>query len=134
MLNLGDEETSVIPPNTQDNFSRKRFRRKSKNRSFKLIKGRNGPTAFLSLSPKLGGQVNTNRPNVGQYLTSKKANFVYKKTESGEMINTKTLQQELKHERQLKMIDVTSGDKNPYKEVIVKNAEKIEPLLAQMEQ
>ena len=61
-------------------------------------------------------------------------NVVYKKTESGEMINTETLQQELEHERQLNRIDDTSGETNPYKELIVNNAEKIEPLLAQMEQ
>ena len=50
------------------------------------------------------------------------------------MINTETLQQELEHERQLNKIDDTSEDTNPYKELIVNNTEKIEPLLAQMEQ
>ena len=32
------------------------------------------------------------------------------------------------------MIDDDYGDKNPYKELIVNKAEKIEPLLAQMKQ
>ena len=50
------------------------------------------------------------------------------------MINTETMQQELEHERQLNKIDDTSGDTNHYKEMIVNNAEKIKPLLAQMEQ
>ena len=50
------------------------------------------------------------------------------------MINTETLQQELEHKRQLYKIDDTSGDTNLYKELIVNNAEKIEPLLTQMEQ
>ena len=59
---------------------------------------------------------------------------MYKKTELGEMINTEPLQQELEHERQLNRIDDTNGETNPYKELIVNNAEKIEPLLAQMEQ
>ena len=102
------------------------MRGKSKSRSFKLIKGRNGPTTFL--------QVNNNRPNVGQYFTREQANFVYKKTEAGEAINTESLQQELEHERQLNRIDDTNRERNPYKELIVNNAEKIEPLLAQMEQ
>ena len=44
------------------------------------------------------------------------------------------MQQELEHERQLNKIDDMSGDTNPYKELIVNNAEKIEPLLIQMEQ
>ena len=67
-------------------------------------------------------------------MTREQANFVYKKTESGDMINTETLKQELEHERQLNKIDNTSGDTNPYKELIVNNAEKIQPLSAQLEQ
>ena len=50
------------------------------------------------------------------------------------MINTETLQQELEHKRQLNKIDGTIGETNPYKELIVNNTVKIEPLLAQMEQ
>ena len=91
------------------------------------------PPHFIS-QPQIGGQVNNSRPNVGQYLTRKQANFVYKKTESVEMINIETLQQELEHERQLNKKDDTSRETNPYTELIVNNAEKIEPLLAQMEQ
>ena len=67
-------------------------------------------------------------------MAGKQTDFVYKKTESGKMIYTETLQQELEHERQLNKIDDTSGETNPYKELIVNNAEKIEPLLVQMEQ
>ena len=50
------------------------------------------------------------------------------------MTNAETLQQELEHERQLNRIDDTSGETNPYKELIVYNTEKIKPLLAQLEQ
>ena len=67
-------------------------------------------------------------------MTREQANFVYKKTELGEMINTETLQQELERERQLNRIDDTNRKTNVYKELIVNNVEKIEPLLAQMEQ
>ena len=55
------------------------------------------------------------KPNVGQYLTGEQANYVYKKTELGDMINTETLQQELEHERQLNRIDDTNGETNPAK-------------------
>ena len=61
-------------------------------------------------------------------MTREQANFVHKKTVSGEMINRETLQQELEHKRQLNKIDDMRGDTNPYKEMIVNNAEKIEPL------
>ena len=57
-------------------------------------------------------------------MTREQANYVYKKIELGEVINTETLQQELEHERQLKRIDDTSREINPYKELIVNNAEK----------
>ena len=67
-------------------------------------------------------------------MTREQAHLVYKKTESGEIIHTETTQQELEFERQLDMIDDTSGDTNPYKELIVNNAEKLETVSTQMEQ
>ena len=98
------------------------------------MKGRNYPNTFLPLSPKIGGQVSNNKPKTSQYLTKEQARYVYKKTESGGIINTDTLHQEIEQERQLNRIDDTNGDTNPYKELIVNNAEKLEPLMTQMEQ
>ena len=45
-----------------------------------------------------------------------------------------SLQQEMEQEEQLNKIDDTNGKTNPYHELIVNNAEKIEPLMTQMEQ
>ena len=45
-----------------------------------------------------------------------------------------SLHQEIEQERQLNRINDTSRETNPYKELIVNNTEKIEPLLTQMEQ
>ena len=59
---------------------------------------------------------------------------MYKKVESDSIINADTLQQETDQEQELNRIDNTSRDVNPYKELIVNNAEKIEPVLTQMEQ
>ena len=98
------------------------------------MNGGNGTTAFLPLNTKIGGQVNNNRPSIGQFLTSKQARYIYKKTESGEIINTETIQQELEQETKLGRIDDTNEETNPYKEHIVNNAEKLEPLMTQMEQ
>ena len=44
------------------------------------------------------------------------------------------IEHEIEQERQLNKIDDTSRETNPYKELIVNNAEKIEPLMTQMEQ
>ena len=98
------------------------------------MNGRNGPTTFLSLNNKIGGQVNNNRPSVGQILIREQTRYIYKKTESGEIINTETIQQELEQERQLDRTDNTNGETNPYKELIENNAEKLGPLMTQMEQ
>ena len=43
------------------------------------------------------------------------------------------IEQEIEHERQVDKMDDTSRETNPYREFIVNNAEKIEPL-TQMEQ
>ena len=58
-------------------------------------------------------------------MTTEQARYVYKKTESGEIINTETIQQELEQERQLNKIDDTNRETNPYRELIVNNVEKI---------
>ena len=44
------------------------------------------------------------------------------------------IEQEIEQDRQLDKMDDTSREINPYRELIVNNAEKIEPLVTQMEQ
>ena len=88
----------------------------------------------MPLDSKVGGQINYNRPSVGQFLTRGQGSNVYKKIESVEIINIDTIQQEIEQEEQLNKIYDTSGDTNPYKELIVNNAEKLEPLMTKMEQ
>ena len=44
------------------------------------------------------------------------------------------IEQEIGQEKQLNRMDDTNGETNPYKELIANNAEKIEPLMTQMEQ
>ena len=85
--------------------------------------GRDGTTTFLLLDSKIGGPISYDIPIIGQFLTKEQASYVYKKTESGEMINVDTIQQEIEQEEQLNKIDDTSGETNPYRELIVNNAE-----------
>ena len=98
------------------------------------MNGRDDTTAFLPLDSKTGGQVSHDRPNVGQSVTREQANYVYKKIETGKMIDTNTIQQEIEQEEQLNKMDDMNRDTNPYQELIVNNAERIEPLMMQMEQ
>ena len=78
------------------------------------MNGRDGTTTFLPLESKIGGQVGHGRPNIGQFLTREQANYIYKKVEMGEIINTDTIQQEIEQEEQLNRIDNTNGKINPY--------------------
>ena len=98
------------------------------------MNGRDGTTTFLPLNSKIGYQINFNSSCIGQFLTREQANYVYKKTESGEITNVDIIQQEIEQEEQLYKIDDMSGETNPYKELIVYNAEKIELLMTKMEQ
>ena len=98
------------------------------------MNGRDDTTAFLPLDPRICGQGRSNHPTVGQFLTREQTRYIYKKIETGEIINTDTIKQEIEQERQLDKMDDASGETNPYKELIVNNAERIEPLMTQMEQ
>ena len=97
------------------------------------MNGRDDTTTFLPLDSRIGGQTR-DFPTVGQYLTRDQTKYICKKVVSGEMINTDMIQQEIEQEKQLGGIDDISGETNPYKELIVNNTEKIEPLVTQMEQ
>ena len=59
------------------------------------MNGRDGTTAFLPLDSKIGGQVSHDRPNIGQFLLREQASYVYKKVETGVMINLNTIQEEM---------------------------------------
>ena len=50
------------------------------------------------------------------------------------MIDVNTIQQEMEQEELLNKIDDMSGETNPCRKLMVNNAEKIEPLMMQMEQ
>ena len=95
---------------------------------------RNGTTTFLPLDSRIGGQGRDNHPTVGQCLTRQQARYIYRKVETGEIINTGMMEQEIEQEKQLNKTDDKGGEINPYQELIVNNAEKIEPLMTQMEQ
>ena len=58
---------------------------------------------------------------IGQYLTRDQTRYIYKKIETGEMINTDTIKQEIEQEKQLNRIDDDNGEINPYREHIVNN-------------
>ena len=98
------------------------------------MNGRDGTTTFLTLDSRIDGQDRYNHPTVGQFLTKEQTRFIYKKIETGDIINTYMIEEEIEQERQLDKMDDTSRETNPYNELIVNNAGKIEPIMTQMEQ
>ena len=98
------------------------------------MNGRDDATTFLPLDSRIGGQSRDSHPTLGQYLTRDQTKYVYKKVEMGEMINADTIQQEIEQEKQLNRMDDENGEINPYRELIVNNAEKLESPMTQMEQ
>ena len=52
----------------------------------------------------------------------------------GEIINTDIIQQEIEQEEQFNRIVDTNSEINPYLELIVNNAERVDPLMTLMEQ
>ena len=92
------------------------------------------PSNFLPLDFRTGGPSEDSYPTVGQYLTRDQTRYVYKKVETGESINADTKQQEVEQEKQLNKLDDHCGEGNPYRELIINNAEKIEVQKTQMEQ
>ena len=95
---------------------------------------RDDATAFLPLDFRIGGQSRDSHHTVGQYLTRDQARHVYKKVETGGIINVHTVKHEIEQEKQLNRMDDDSGEVNPYRELVVNNAEKIEMQRTQMEQ
>ena len=51
---------------------------------------------------------------------------MYTKVESGNIININTLKQEIDQDQELNRLADMSRDINPYRELIVNNAEKVE--------
>ena len=88
------------------------------------MNGRDDTTTFLPLDFRIGGQSRDSCPTVVQYLTRDQTRYIYKKVETGEMINMETIQQEIEQEKQLSRIDYRNGEINPYRQLIVNNAEK----------
>ena len=115
MLNMEEQEHRDPPMHSSDEESR-------------------SPLNFLPLDFKTGGPSKDSRPTEGQYLTRDQTRHIYKKVETGEPINADTVQQEVEQEKQLNKLDDDSDEENPYRELIVNNAEKIEVEKTQIDQ
>ena len=127
MLNLEAEEQTHLLTSRQDSNTQL-------HESFKLMNGRDDTTTFLPLDSRIGGQGRSNHPTVGQFLTREQRRYIIQKDRDGGNIKYGSIEQNIEQERKLDKMEDTSGETNPYKELTVNNAERIEPLMTQMEQ
>ena len=86
----------------------------------------------MPLNANIGGKPKLLQIQGRNFLREYQARHAYKKVESGNIININTLKQEIDQDQELNRLDGTSGDINPYRELIVNNAEKVETVLSQM--
>ena len=120
--------------NTYDSLNYVGSLEEIKSEYLNFIEGKNGPTTFLPLNTNIGGQSKPNKNKEMRHLTEDQAKHIYKKVESRNVINIGTVKQETDQDWELNRLDDTSGDINPYKELIVNNAKKVDTILSQMEQ
>ena len=78
------------------------------------------------MDSRIDGQSGDNHPTVGQYLTRNQARHIYRKVERGGIFNVDTMKHKIEQEKQLSQIDNDSGEVSPYRELVVKKAEKVE--------
>ena len=64
------------------------------------MNGRDDATAFIPLDSRIGGQSRDSHPTVGQHLTRDQARHIYKKVETGEIINVNMVKHEIEQENQ----------------------------------
>ena len=113
MLNMEEQDHRSLSTHSSDKDCRSPLNLNSKDDA----------TAFLPLDFRIGGQGSDSHPIVGQYLTRDRARQIYKMLDTGGIINVDTVKHEIEQEKQL---DDDSGEVNPYRELVVNNAEKIE--------
>ena len=63
------------------------------------MNGRNGTTTFLPLDSRIGGQGREDSSTVGQFITREQTRYIYRKVETGEIINTGMIEQEIEQEK-----------------------------------
>ena len=71
-----------------------------------------------------------NRSKDRNCLTPKQTEYIYKKVELGSLINKDTIKEEIDSDAELDKTDDNSGDENPYRELIVNNASRVENTLS----
>ena len=96
------------------------------------MEGKNGPTTYLPLNANISRQTKYIKDEEAICLAENQARHIYKKVETGKVINKDTIKQDIDWDAD--KLDDTSGKINQYHELIVNKAERDNTILSQMEQ
>ena len=96
------------------------------------MKGKNGPTTFLPLNRKIGGQARYIKDKEAICPTEDQAKHIYKKVESENIVNIDAIKQEIEVDK-LDKIDDNSGKINLYHKIITNQVERDDAIISQME-
>ena len=98
---------------------------------FKLLKGKNGTTPFLTLNSKKGGSVRYFKGRKVISLMEEQMRYISKKVESGSEINVDTMKQEIDNENVTANKTEEEGI-NPYQKVVLNTVYEDEIKTVQM--
>ena len=96
------------------------------------MKGRNDPTTFLPISQGLGRNKSVTLGD--RNCLTPRQKIIYKKVELGRLIDKNTVKEELDAGTELDRMDDNNGEENPYRDLVVNNADNVEMSHAPMEQ
>ena len=74
----------------------------------------------MPFNTNIGGKSKFPQIQERSFLTEDQAKHIYKKVESGNIINISTLKHVIDQDQELNRLDDTNGDINPHRELIVK--------------
>ena len=93
--------------------------------SLNLLKVEMTPPNFYLLVKVLGRNKST-IPRNRDFLAPRQTNFIYRKVELGSLIDKNTVKEELDADAELDRMDDNNGDKNPYRDLVVNDVDKVE--------
>ena len=98
------------------------------------MKGRNDPTAFLPLKPKIGGPARYAKDRENMCLTADQPKYIYKKVEQKGIINVQTFKQQIEDDKLNKGNTDNEKEVNPYQNIILNEFDRENIIASQMEQ
>ena len=134
MLNSEEDKTALKVLLTDTYESPVRANVEETCTSLKLMKGKNDPTTFLPLKPKIGGQVRHAKDKENMCLIPEQANCIYKNVEQECIVTIGTIKQEIGDDKLEKDSSDNKEEVNPCRNIVINEFDRDNIIASQMEQ